>query len=67
MNKYFIVKDDNIYQVWEKQTNILLKEYKTHKEARNLKDHLNFGGGFDGWTPNFFSEKQLSHKYNIES
>lgn len=23
-------------------------------KIRNIQRHLNFGGGFDGWTPEFF-------------
>jgi hypothetical protein len=66
MNKYFVVKDNESFNVYEKGTNNFIKTFSNHSDARKLKDHLNFGGGFDGWTPNFVCEKNLLHKYNIE-
>ena len=33
------------------------------QEARDTCRHLNFGGGFDGWTPAFFLEKREKYVF----
>lgn len=36
-----------------------VRDIKTgdESEIRSLQKHLNFGGGFDGWTPEFFLQR----------
>jgi len=45
------------YEVVEVGTRQIIKSDITKEEAKTLCRHLNFGGGFDGWTPAFFLEK----------
>jgi len=40
--------------VIETTTSQTIKTAKTVDEAKKLARHLNLGGGFDGFTPNFF-------------
>jgi hypothetical protein len=49
--------------ILETKTNQIVKEGLGMRQAKEMVRHLNFGGGFDGWTPAFFltkSEKYLS-------
>jgi len=52
------------YELIELQTQQIIKNDLPSHEAKALCRHLNFGGGFDGWTPNFFLEK--SEKKSVE-
>jgi hypothetical protein len=54
-NGYVIVPDK--WSITEKETGFVIKENLDNVEARKLLRHLNLGGGFDGWTPNFFMKK----------
>lgn len=38
----------------ETKEKIWIKRFKTREEAKAFSKHLNLGGGFDGWTPDFF-------------
>jgi hypothetical protein len=42
------------YEVVETETNQVIKTDLTKNEAKSMCRHLNFGGGFDGFTPGFF-------------
>jgi hypothetical protein len=42
------------YKVLETTTEQTVGLFSTELEARKFLRHLNFGGGFDGWTPSFF-------------
>jgi hypothetical protein len=42
------------YKVLETTTEQTVGLFSTEIEARKFLRHLNFGGGFDGWTPSFF-------------
>lgn len=46
-----------LYEVVESNTDQIIKSNLTHGEAKAFCRHLNFGGGFDGWTPIFFLQK----------
>jgi hypothetical protein len=46
-----------LYEVVETETNQVIKTDMTQSEAKSLCRHLNFGGGFDGFTPGFFLNK----------
>jgi len=41
----------------EIKTEQIVKSGLGMKKAKELCRHLNFGGGFDGWTPTFFLAK----------
>ena len=40
--------------VIETTTNQVIKKFENTEEAKKACRHLNLGGGFDGYTPNFF-------------
>lgn len=58
-------KDKLMYDILEGTTNQVIKSFPGDKflEARAFMRHLNLGGGFDGFTPNFFlnSVEKLLH------
>lgn len=47
------------YDILETQTNQIVAENVPgfNDEAKRLCRHLNLGGGFDGWTPDFFLKR----------
>lgn len=55
-------KNCPIFNVIETTTNQIIKTFMVEKEAKQFLRHLNFGGGFDGWTPSF-----ILKKFNIPS
>ncbi len=55
-DEYSKVSGHFLYEVTETNTNQTIKSNMTHGEAKALCRHLNFGGGFDGFTPAFFIE-----------
>ena len=52
--RYVRNAETNQYDIIETSTNNAIKRNLEFLDAKNLVRHLNFGGGFDGWTPNFF-------------
>lgn len=52
-----------LYEVIESNTDQVIKTDMTHADAKNLCRSLNFGGGFDGWTPAFFLEKREKYVF----
>jgi hypothetical protein len=54
----------NKTDVYETQTEQIIKSFKDQIKAKTLLKHLNFGGGFDGYTPEFFNIKfqHIIHK-----
>ena len=54
---YIVESSSNQYNVIETHTNHLIKTCKAYKDAKELMRHLNLGGAFDGWTPNFILKK----------
>jgi hypothetical protein len=61
---YKIVEKNNIWHVIETQTEHLIKSFFDQKEAKSCQRHLNFGGAFDGWTPNFFLKSSSLNNQN---
>lgn len=51
---YAIKPSKNSYEVVETQTGNQVRVGLREPEAKKLCRHLNFGGGFDGFTPDFF-------------
>ena len=49
--------DIQLADVLEVATEQVIKNQVSVVEARETCRHLNFGGGFDGCTPNFFLQK----------
>lgn len=52
------IKNCSVYKVIERRSEtkeeIVIRTFKTKEEAKTFSRHLNLGGGFDGWTPDFF-------------
>jgi hypothetical protein len=46
--------NDNCFSVHETMTGEIIKTFNSKESAKKLMRHLNFGGGFDSWTPSFF-------------
>lgn len=61
MINYKVISNKNEFCVLETQTNLIINKFNNNKDARNLVRHLNFGGGFDGFTPTFFLVETLSY------
>lgn len=53
---YRVVEGAN-FTVVETATDHIIKSFKTLKDAKTFMRHLNLGGAFDGWTPNFILKK----------
>lgn len=51
-------KNCPVYDVYEHRTEtkekIWIKRFMDKSEAKEFSKRLNLGGGFDGWTPDFF-------------
>ena len=55
MNYKVIKLKDKLYKIQEISTNIVYNtQFNDYESARRLRDHLNKGGGFAGFTPEFF-------------
>lgn len=61
---YSVKEIDNVYCVYEKPTEQIIREYYDKQEAKRFIRHLNFGGGFDGNTPTFFLKNFEKSKQN---
>lgn len=52
------VKNCSVYDVYEHRPEtkekIWIKRFNSKDEAKAFSRRLNLGGGFDGWTPDFF-------------
>jgi hypothetical protein len=57
MLNYVLLKEKRKYTVLETQTAQKILVFKTKTSASGLMDHLNLGGGFDGFTPSFVLRK----------
>lgn len=48
---------DNTFEVWECDyetgREIMIVAFFDKKDATIVRDHFAYGGGFDGWTPDF--------------
>jgi len=59
MELYRYMKDENgtgaymHYKIIELQTGNVIKYDQPFNDAKNITRHLNRGGGFAGWTPEF--------------
>ena len=50
---YYVLDEDGIYVVVEKQTNNVVKRSASRRDAIAYTLFLSNGGGFDGWTRKF--------------
>ena len=55
------IKNCPVYDVFEHRAEtkekIWIKRFMIKDDAKRFSRHLNLGGGFDGWTPDFFRVK----------
>lgn len=54
---YTIKSTEGSFDILEKSTSVLIKLEAEEQKAKDLCRKLNLGGGFNGWTPEFFSTK----------
>lgn len=54
---YEVVNESGLFNVIEKSTEQVIKNFVFANEARAFAKKLNNGLGFDGWTPEFFLKK----------
>jgi hypothetical protein len=59
MVNYKIVKEDKVFNVVETATEQVIKVLDSKPEAIKLVQHLNMGGGFDGFTPTYMTYPQV--------
>lgn len=57
MVNYKIQQVENVYEIIETQTGNIVAGNLDQHQAKTTCRHLNFGGGFDGHTPEFFLQK----------
>ena len=59
MTNYRYVKSAVVdrYDILETKTGHIVKSDLSQSEAKEMTRKLNFGSGFDGWTPEFFLSK----------
>lgn len=68
MVNYKILPDmsDHTYGIVETNTMNVIKTNMEHLDAKMMCRHLNFGGGFDGWTPIFFLQECEKNEQHFE-
>ena len=54
---YYIKKVESIYQIIEKDSELVVQETPDQTFARSRCRSLNLGSGFNGFTPEFFCAK----------
>lgn len=57
MNYRYAITEDNRFDIVETKTGHVIRQNLCRIEAKDMTRALNFGMGFDGWTPAFFMEK----------
>ena len=62
MMSYSVIKsENNIYNIFEKESDIVIEIAKTdEKEARAVCRKMNLGSGFNGWTPEFVAKRMFA-------
>mgnify|MGYP003348235490 CR=1 FL=1 len=53
MNYKIVTNPGHFFDVVETKTSQIVYTSGVHSKAKELLRHLNFGGGFDGFTPSF--------------
>lgn len=54
---YAVKQKDYNFDIYEKDSDVVIKLSLEEKKAKDLCRKLNLGSGFNGWTPLFFAEK----------
>lgn len=67
---YKVIDSDNGFDVFETQSMLVIDSFLKKENAKNLAKSLNFGNGFDGFTPTFFVKNKgtinANNKKNME-
>ena len=53
---YRVNQNNNVYDIIEKDTDLVVFAHDREKNARELCRSLNLGSGFNGYTPQFFTQ-----------
>lgn len=56
--------DSSLWAILEKTTGHIIEDLLPFEKARTMTRHLNYGGGFDGWTPSFFCANNKLQAWN---
>lgn len=59
MVNYKIIKEDKFFNVVETATEQVIKQLDSKQQAIKLVQHLNMGGGYDGFTPSFMTYPEV--------
>ena len=55
---YKVIENEKAFEVIERRSETkeeyTIKRFTNKDDAKKFSRHLNLGGGFDGWTPDFF-------------
>lgn len=54
---YAVKQKENSFDIYEKNSDVLIELNFDEKRAKDLCRKLNLGSGFNGWTPLFFATK----------
>lgn len=54
---YILNKNSTSYNIYEKDSDVLIELSYEERKAKDLCRKLNLGSGFNGWTPLFFAPK----------
>lgn len=54
---YTVKEKDGSFDIYEKNSDVLIELKSEEKRAKDLCRKLNLGSGFNGWTPLFFAVK----------
>lgn len=54
---YAVKSNGKTFDILEKSTDVVIHLNLDEKNAKDVCRKLNLGGGFNGWTPEFFSTK----------
>lgn len=54
MINYRIQKKNKEFDIFETRTEQVIASVPNKEQAQKIAMHLNMGGGFDGWSPEFF-------------
>jgi uncharacterized FlaG/YvyC family protein len=53
---YKIAREGNDYKIVESETGQVVRRTPSRKDAKMMCRSLNMGSGFDGFTPDFFTQ-----------
>ena len=51
-----LLNGDKVFDIYERNTELRVKTFNSYNKAKEIVKNLNSGGGFNGWTPTFFTK-----------